>query len=160
MCSITLRMSPIVWCSLSIIVFLDCRFFTVVRTLWMPSWVSTPWDSQTMNSPPLLCTTPISQGYLDSQQSESCCVSWTLDLSLILVISSRLVTGSIAVGALKTIGHPWIVIFQGSMRYTAHSVHGASRAYFDAKWPYGLPLFLYMLQLPGYQYYWHTTDSP
>ena len=32
MCSITLRISPIVWCSLSIIAF-SCVFFTVVGTL-------------------------------------------------------------------------------------------------------------------------------
>ena len=158
MCSMTLRMSPIVWCSLSIIAS-DCGFFTIVGTIWIPSYLSRSWNSQSMNSPPLSCTTLVCQGCLDSQQFENCCATWALDLSLILMISSELVTGSIAVRVLNTTSLPWIVIFQGPIRSTTHSVHDASRACLGARYPYGLPWFLYLLQLSGQRYCWYRVDG-
>ena len=136
---ITLGMPPIVWCNLSIIAF-DCGFFTVVGgSLWTPNFLSRLWNFQPMNSPTLSWITTVGQAYLDSQ-------------SLLCIHSSRLVTGSMVVRALKTTALPWMVIFQGPMRSTAHCVHGASRACLGAKWLYDLPLFLYMLQLFGHWY--------
>ena len=157
MYNIILRMSPIVWWNFLIIAF-DCEFFTVVGTLWMPNCLSRAWNSQPVNSPPLLCTPLVGQWYLDSQQFEDYCATWTIYLSLICVISSRLVTGSIVVKTLKTNSLPWMVLFYGSMKSTAHSVHTTSRACLGARWPYGLPLFLYMLQLSERQYCWHSMD--
>ena len=144
-------LSPIVWCSLSIIAF-DCGLFTIVGTLWIPSCLSMLWNSQPINSPPLSWTSLVGQEYyLDSEQFENCCATWALNLSLIRIISSRLVTESIVVKALNTTSLPGMVIFQGLIRSTAHSVHGAKRACLGAKWPYGLSLFLYMLQLAGHR---------
>ena len=67
----TLRISPVVLCSLSQLA-LDCGFLTVVGTDLIPNWFSSLWNSCPMNSPPLSWMHQLALGYRDNQQLANC----------------------------------------------------------------------------------------
>ena len=121
LCKIVHSISPIVWWA----VWQSCvclMMLTVVRTGLIPYCPRSCTHSDWRESHPLSWTHLFGLGYLASQQLSKWSLMWRLFFELILIMCSKLVTGSLHVRALNKIVRSLILTVQRHIRSTATSL--------------------------------------